>query len=95
MGLVRDLRDLAAYGHVASLDGHPTWRERLRIKWLRWTRGLSVRGAAITPSPASNQMQELTTLALRTTAKATAATIALSVAVIAVLALLAWLACAK
>jgi hypothetical protein len=93
MGLARDLRDLAAYGHVTSLDGHPTWRERLRIKWLRWTRGLSVGGAGVTPSPTSNQMQELTTLALRTPAKATAITIGLSVGVIAVFALLAWLAC--
>jgi hypothetical protein len=93
MGLSRDLRDLAAYGHVTGLDGHPTWRERLRIKWLRWTRGLSVGGAGVTPSAAADQMQELTTLALRTRAKGTAATIGLSVAVIAVIALLAWLAC--
>jgi hypothetical protein len=93
MGLARDLRDLAAYGHVTSPDGRPTWRERLRIKWLRWTRGLSVAGAGITPSPALDQLQELTTLALRTTAKAAAATIALAVAIIAVIASLAWLAC--
>jgi hypothetical protein len=93
IGLARDLRDLVAYGHVTSLNGHPTWRERLRIKWLRWTRGLSVADAGVTPSPAPDQMQEVTTLALRTTAKATAVTIALSVVVIAVIALLAWLAC--
>ena len=91
MELARDLRDLTAYGHVTTLDGRPTWRERLRIKWLRWTRGLSVGGAGVNPSAASNQVQELTTLALRTTVKAVAATIGLSVAVTAVVALLAWL----
>jgi hypothetical protein len=45
--LARDLRDLAAYGHVTSRDGRPTWRERMRIKWLRWTQSLIVGGAGV------------------------------------------------
>lgn len=89
--LARDLRDLAAYGHVTGLDGRPTWRERLRIKWLHWTRGLGMGGAGVKPSAASNQVQDLTGLALRTTAKAAAATIGLSLAATAAIALLAWL----
>ena len=89
------LRDLSAYGHVTSLDGRPTWREKLRIKWLRWTRGLSVGGAGVKSSAAANLGQELTILALRTTAKAAGVTIGLSLMATAVIALLAWLGYAE
>jgi hypothetical protein len=91
MRLARDLRDLSAYGHVTSLDGRPTWREKLRIKWLRWTRGLSVGGAGVKSSAAANLGQELTILALRTTTKAAGATIGLSLVATAIIALLVWL----
>lgn len=37
-GLRRDIKDLIAYAHVASIDGNPNWRQRWRIQWLRLTR---------------------------------------------------------
>ena len=95
MGLARDLRDLAAYGHVTSPDGRPTWRETLRIKWLRWTRALNMDGAGVEPSATSDQMQDLAALALRKTSSDAAAAIGLPVAVTIVVVLLAWLAAAK
>jgi hypothetical protein len=91
MRLARDLRDLAAYGHVTNPDGRPTWRETLRIKWLRWTRGLSVGGAGGKSSAAADVGQELALLALRPTATAVGATIGRSLVAAAVVALLAWL----
>jgi hypothetical protein len=37
-GLQRDLLDLVAYSYVGSLDGDPTWRQSVRIHWLRFAR---------------------------------------------------------
>ena len=91
MRLARDLRDLAAYGHVTSPHGRPTRRETLRIKWLRWTGGLSVGGTGVKSSAAADVGQELTILALRPNARAAGATIGRSLMATAVVALLAWL----
>jgi hypothetical protein len=32
--LRRDLRDLVAYNYATTLDGEPTLRERIRIRWI-------------------------------------------------------------
>lgn len=37
-GLQQDLKDLVAYAHVGSIDGDPSWGQRGRIVWLRFTR---------------------------------------------------------
>lgn len=91
MRLARDIRDLTAYGHVTSLNGRPTWRERLRTKWLRWTRGLSAGGTGVKSSAAADVGQELTILALRPNAMAVGATIGRFLMATALVALLAWL----
>lgn len=39
-----DLKDLVTYCYVTSLDGSPTFLERLRVIWLRWTRRRNVAG---------------------------------------------------
>jgi hypothetical protein len=89
--LARDLRDLAAYGHVTDPDGRPTWREALRVKWLRRTRGLSVGGAGGKSSAAADVGQELARLALRPTAATVGAAIGRALVAAAVIALLVWL----
>ena len=35
-------KSLVAYGHVTSLDGDPTWRERLQVWWMRLYVGFGV-----------------------------------------------------
>lgn len=39
----RDMKDLVAYGHVTSINGQPTLREKLRVKWLRFSRARNIK----------------------------------------------------
>ena len=86
--LQRDLRDLAAYVRVTGGNARPTLGERLRVGWLRWTRGIGMAKADET----SILGPELESLALRTTAKAVAIELALRLLAIVLLAGLVWLA---
>jgi hypothetical protein len=45
-----DLRALVAYGHVTSLDGDPTWRERLQVWWMRLAQPMQVKGEFAKPA---------------------------------------------
>jgi hypothetical protein len=48
--LPRDLRALVAYGHATSLDGDPTWRERLQVRWMRLAQPMQVKGEFARPA---------------------------------------------
>lgn len=38
LGVRQDMRDLIAYAYATSIDLKPSWRQKLRVKWLRFTR---------------------------------------------------------
>ena len=57
--LHRDLRDLVAYEEVASLDGDPTWAQRLRIWWLRYKSRLQIKGETTAPRRAQHARKTL------------------------------------
>jgi len=40
----RNIKDLVSYCHVTSLDGDPTFLEKTRICWLRWTHPFQLKG---------------------------------------------------
>lgn len=44
LGVGQDMRDLVAYAYVSSLDLKPTWKQSLRITWLRFTRRQIIEG---------------------------------------------------
>lgn len=50
LGVRQDMRDLVAYAYVSSLDLKPTWKQSLRIKWLRFTRRMIIEGDHHYPS---------------------------------------------
>ena len=47
--LRRDLRDLVAYNYATTLDGEPTRRECIRIRWLRLISIIEVKGEQYIP----------------------------------------------
>jgi hypothetical protein len=67
--LPRDVRDLVTYCLVTSIGCEPTWRERLRIRWLRWTRGMSVGGAGVKQPAVATLTSELAQNAAKNAAK--------------------------
>ncbi len=47
--LRRDLRDLVAYNYATALDGEPTLRERIRIRWIRLISTIEIKGEQYIP----------------------------------------------
>ena len=47
--LRRDLKDLVAYNYATTIDGAPTFRERIRIRWIRLISIIEIKGEQYIP----------------------------------------------
>jgi hypothetical protein len=85
--LKRDLADLVAYGHVTSLDGTPTSRERLRVWWLRRTHPMQI-GAKFAKASSVQQVGGAIEFTSRTMATALLGALLKPIGILVVVALL-------
>lgn len=83
--LPQDLRDLVTYCNVTSMGSAPTRREKIRVAWLRWARGISIGGVGIQPSSAAVLTSELIAAGTKAAAKGLAKSIGLAILTLLVL----------